>query len=173
MPQINIDVNGQERSNFCIIFTQKGQRIIIHKYISEDLFCSIALREIRETRIASKPTTIIQNISSISPSWNKYGEDTSNFKNGRLDHAPWSAFKMSDVWRRGGDESLEHAKWHYFTIRDHVKGAICITVPILPLKQASEKAGLLGTIAANPYFWGFKGLVHNLARQAPFWGLKD
>ena len=91
----------------------------------------------------------------------------------RLDHAPWSVFKMAEVWRRGGDISLEHAKWHYFTIRDHVQGAICMTVPLAPLEAAALKHGLVGTAAANPYTWAFKGVVNGLAQNQRDWGLDE
>ena len=91
----------------------------------------------------------------------------------RLDHAPWSVFKMSEVWDRGGDISLEHAKWHYFTTRDHAQGGICMTVPLAPLAAAAAKYGLVGTAAANPYTWGIKGIINGLAKSQLEWGLSE
>lgn len=91
----------------------------------------------------------------------------------RLDHARWPFFHMADVWFRGSDEALEHAKWHYYTIRDHAQGAICMTVPLFPLRLAAIKFGLAGTAAANPYTWAIKGLVNNLAAHGHTWGLQE
>ena len=80
---------------------------------------------------------------------------------------------MVEVWNRGGDISLEHARWHYYTIRDHVQGGICMTVPLAPLKYAASKYGLAQTPAANPYTWAFKGIINGLAKNQLAWGLDE
>ncbi len=48
--------------------------------------------------------------------WEKFSDEWRQ----RLEHAGWPVFKMNEVWARRNDITLEHAKWHYFTIRDHV-----------------------------------------------------
>ncbi|MFQ5775942.1 MAG: DUF3800 domain-containing protein [Kiloniellaceae bacterium] len=87
----------------------------------------------------------------------------------RLEHAPWDVFKMNEVWHRGGDESMEHAKWHYFTIRDHVQGALAMVIPLDPLKRAVQKTGL--TAIGNPYIWAIKGVINLTAQHQTEWGV--
>ena len=45
--------------------------------------------------------------------WEKFSDEWRQ----RLEHAGWPVFKMNEVWARRNDITLEHAKWHYFTIR--------------------------------------------------------
>jgi hypothetical protein len=88
----------------------------------------------------------------------------------RLVHAGWSPFHMAEVWARHSDQALEHAKWHYFTIRDHVQGAVAFAVPLEPLKRAVEKTGL--TALGNPYHWAIKGIVNLTAQNQVDWGVE-
>ena len=96
--------------------------------------------------------------------WEKFYDEWT----ARCEHAGWPVFHMKDVWARGSDEALEHAKWHYYTIRDHVQGAIIMTVPIEPLKRVVEKTRL--NAIGNPYFWGIKGIINLTAQYQAEWG---
>lgn len=91
----------------------------------------------------------------------------------RLDHARWPFFKMAEAAFRDSDEVWEHTKWHYYTIRDHVQGAVCVAIPLAPLSRAARRHGLDGTPAANPYQWAFKGVLNWVARNQEEWGLDE
>jgi hypothetical protein len=76
---------------------------------------------------------------------------------------------MSAVWDRGGDIPLEHAKFHYFTIRKFIQGAITMVVPIEPLKRIAAETGV--TQYANPYLWAIKGIINGTAQYQRDWGV--
>lgn len=92
----------------------------------------------------------------------------------RCRHAGWPIFKMAQVWsRRHNPDVWEHAKWHYFTIRDHVGGAICATVLLTGFQDSVRKYRLTKTAAANPYTWAFKGIISGLSSNQREWGLDE
>jgi hypothetical protein len=78
---------------------------------------------------------------------------------------------MSEVWDRGGDVPLEHAKWHYFTLKKFVQGAITMVVPIEPLKRIALASGL--PEYSNPYMWVIKGIINLTAQYQREWGAKQ
>lgn len=98
--------------------------------------------------------------------WKSFSEEWQ----GRLDAAPWARFKMSEVWDRGGEIPLEHAKWHYFTLRKFVQGAITMVVPIEPLKRIALETSLMEY--ANPYIWAIKGIINCTAQEQRAWGFQ-
>jgi len=99
--------------------------------------------------------------------WEKFSDEWQE----RLDVAPWNVFKMAEVWDRGGDQSMECAKWHYYTIRDHVQGGIAVAIPIKPLEAAANDFDL--PQLKNPYIWGIKGMINFTAQFQREWGLHE
>ena len=99
--------------------------------------------------------------------WEKFSDEWRQ----RLEHAGWPVFKMNEVWARRNDITLEHAKWHYFTIRDHVQGAVAMAVPLDPLKRVVSQTGL--TAIGNPYIWAIKGIINLTAQHQTDWGANE
>lgn len=89
----------------------------------------------------------------------------------RLNHAGWQRFKMREVWERGGDIPIEHAKWHYYTLRQYAQGAVTMVIPIKPLKRIAAEFDL--ERYSNPYMWGIKGIVNCTAQYQKEWGVHD
>jgi hypothetical protein len=90
----------------------------------------------------------------------------------RLDHAPWDTFKMSEVMDRGGDESLEHAKWHYSEIPKFVGGAVAFIVPIELLHRLCDEYEL-PEFLRDPYHWAYMGIIAQLMHNAEGWKITE
>jgi hypothetical protein len=120
--------------------------------------------------MADGKVLILGGLVSAVPAWEAFSIEWDS----RCRHAGWPVFKMAEAWDRRHNEVIwEHTKWHYFTIRDHVGGAICIAVPLMPLAESARKYGLTGTPAANPYSWAFKGIISGVSKNQERWGLSD
>jgi hypothetical protein len=124
--------------------------------------------------ISEGQVLILGGLLATAEQWEKFSDEWQ----WRLDCAPWSRFKMSEVWNRGGDISLEKAKWHYFTLKKYVPAAIAMVVPIAVLQQAV--AGYQATVSyevsaflKNPYVWGVKALIEAMLQNQHRWGLSE
>lgn len=58
-------------------------------------------------------------------------------------------------------------------LRKFAQGAVSIFVPLEPLERAANKYGLVGSAAANPYTWAFKGIINGVAQNQQAWGVDE
>lgn len=124
--------------------------------------------------ISDGQVLVLAGVLATAERWEEFVDEWQS----RLDVAPWDAFKMSQANYKWGETGLEHAKWHYFTLRKFAQGGIAVAVPIEPLQKVVKELGLPPSDKSmwaldNPYMWAAVTLIRCTILSQEKWGLTE